>query len=501
MKSRKLLVAGVFLLAILLRCLFLGTRSIEYDDAFSIFLSQQTLSGIVHGTAADTMPPLYYFLLHFWMLFGQQIWLLRTLSVLLNMGSIIILYWVVRDLVDWKAGLWAAFLAAISPLQIYHAQDLRMYALLELAQLGYIWFFSQICKNPNPNLKKRDWKNWVGLVLCGGLAMYSHNLAIFVLVVPNAFLIFKRNWRLLFRLIAAQLVIGLVALPWLLLLPGQISKIQGAFWTPRPGIVEIVQAIIMFTAALPLSGILLIIAAVLSIEILFIVVMEAIKNKERKEELSFLAFFALLPPVLIFIVSYVMRPVFVPRGFLVSSMAYYGIAGVLISKNWPKGIGVLLVATFGLAAVISLPSQYLLSSFPRSPYQQATSFLETVIQPGDQVIHDDKLSYFPSRFYSPDLPQNFIADQPKSPNDTLALGSQKAMGIYPQPDLQTAIGDSQQFYFVVFTQTIQEYEAAGLSDHPSLTWLRAHYLLLDKKIFNDLEIYHFSRQGVAEISP
>jgi len=129
------------------------------------------------------------------------------------------------------------------------------------------------------------------------------------------------------------------------------------------------------------------------------------------------------------------------------------------------------------------------------------SYLETVIQPGEQIIHDDKLSYFPSRYYSPDLLQNFLADQTGSSNDTFALGSQQAMGIYPQPDLTTAIGESQQFYYVVFSETIQEYKAAGLADHPNLTWLRTHYMLLDKKVFNDLEIYHFSRLGLAVISP
>jgi hypothetical protein len=129
------------------------------------------------------------------------------------------------------------------------------------------------------------------------------------------------------------------------------------------------------------------------------------------------------------------------------------------------------------------------------------SYLETVMQPGEQVIHDNKLSYFPSRYYSPDLPQKFLADQPGSPNDTFAYGSQKAMEIYPQPDLTTAIGNSQQFYYVVFTETIQEYQAAGLSDHPNLTWLRTHFMFSGKKVFNDLEIYYFSRQGLANISP
>ena len=81
--------AGIFGLSLVLRCIELQGRSIAYDDAFSIFLSQQNFPNIIAGTAADTMPPLYYFLLHGWILIGGDglAWM-RILSVILNLGAL-----------------------------------------------------------------------------------------------------------------------------------------------------------------------------------------------------------------------------------------------------------------------------------------------------------------------------------------------------------------------------------------------------------------------------
>jgi len=69
--------------------------------------------------------------------------------------------------------------------------------------------------------------------------------------------------------------------------------------------------------------------------------------------------------------------------------------------------------------------------------------------------------------------------------------SQQAMQIFPAPDIQSAVGSRQQVYFVVFRQTVQEYQAAGLSDHPQIAWLKQHYRLEKQVAFNDLEIFKF----------
>jgi mannosyltransferase len=521
--------AGILLFGLALRLIALQSRSIAYDDAFSILLSQTSLASIISGTAADTMPPLYYFLLHFWMLIGgNALWWLRLLSVILNLLSLLVLFGLVRALAGERAGLAAAFLGAISPLQIYHAQDLRMYALLALAQMAYWYFFvifwkqnsknhDEIQNGPTPgpspvrggeienlrDLHRESGANlsiskfvspaWLGIIVSGAVAMYSHNLAIFGLVVPDIFLLFRREWRRLGQLLMAQAVIGILALPWLFMIPGQIAKIQRAFWTPQPGIVEIIQSLILFTTNLPLPGIWLGVGLAVSLMVMFLIAMESVRLWKKSELPTLLPALALIPPVFLFAASYLMRPVFVTRGFLAAALAYLGLAGVMIARRWPRIPAGLVLAGFIIGAGIGLPSHYTFNEFPRSPFQPAMQALQAVVQPGDRIIHDDKLSFFPSLFYAPNLPQRFLPDAPGSANDTLALASQQAMSLYPETDIDHAVGDARRVYFVVFDTTLQEYQQAGEAEHPQVAWLKSHFKQNGETRYQDLVIFEFVR--------
>lgn len=482
---------GILLIGLILRLMGIESRSLQYDDTFSIFLAGRSLTEVLSGTAADTMPPLYYFLLHFWMLISREVWFIRLLSVLLSLGIIALLYLSISRLFNRTAAGWAALLAAISPLQIYHAQDVRMYALLVLCQLGYLYCFIRLHFGHEERGNLR-W-DWLGLILCGVLAMYSHNLAIFAIIVPNFYLLIKREWKKLVRLIAAQLVIGLLALPWLLLIPGQIAKVQKAWTLPQPGVIEVLQTIIMFTASLPLPVILLGVIAVLSLQILVMVGLESWRERRSLPGILFLVCLLLLPPALLYAASYMMKPVFVTRGFLISSLAYYGLAGVVICQSWSRKVGMGIAGAFVLSAVLSLPSFYTFEDFPRSPYKEAAAYLQTVVTPGTQVVHENKLSYFSAHYYAPELPQVFVADIPGSANDTFEPESQQAMQIFPQPDLASAVGESSEVYYVFFSQTLAEYQAIGLEEHPGIGWLDDHYRQVDQTAFNDLLIYHYQR--------
>lgn len=477
-------------LGAVLRLIGSGSRSLQYDDTFSIFLSARSLPEILSGTAADTMPPLYYFLLHFWLGISQQAWFIRLLTVLLSLGVIAIQYALVEHLFGRAAAGWAAFLTAISGLQIYHAQDVRMYALLLAGQSGYLYFFAR-SYFPRPAHPPASWQNWLGLVLCGTLAMYSHNLAIFALVIPSFYLLLKWDWRAILRLAAAQLVIGLLALPWLVLIPGQIAKVQKAWTLPQPGIVEVLQAVIMFTASLPLPFLLLAIVAVLSLQILVMLGIETWRARKTDPQALFLVC-ALLPPVMLFVASYLMRPIFIPRGFLISSLAYYGLAGLVIARAWKRGVGVLILGGFVLAAGLSLPSFYTYAEFPRSPYRSVVAELSSVGS-GAVIVHENKLSYFPARYYAPDLNQVFVADPPDSPNNTFEPASQAAMQIFPQASLEAATTGYADVYFVYFEQSVKEYTAAGFSQHPDLTWLDQHFRRVDSQAVGDLNIAHYQR--------
>ncbi len=491
MKSARVILGLELVVGLVLRLLFAQTRSIQYDDAFTILLAERSLVNIVAGTAADTMPPLFYFMLHFWGMVSRELLWLRLLPTLLNLGSLMFLYLLMRDLVGRRAALWAVGLAAISPLQIFHAQDVRMYALLAFCQIGYLWFFVRIWQYWQANQRILGWAG-AGLVGMGAAAMYSHNLAIFGLAAPSLFLLVRREWRLLLRLSALQVMIGVLAIPWLWMIPGQVEKIQRAFWTPRPGLIEILQALILFNASLPLPGWQMAAAAVISLQITALLVLELARSKGEGAERGFLIAACLTPPVLMFLVSYVMRPIFVTRGFLISSLIYCGLCGWVIARGWPKGASVVLVGLAGAAALISLPYQMTYTSFPRSPYREATVWLREHVPAGAVIVHDNKLSFFPSRVYDAALPQKFLGDEPGSHNDTLAYPTQAAMELFPQASMETAVGGADDVFYVTFALVEAEYQTAGIR-HPSLVWLDERYREVEQIRFNDLIVRRYQK--------
>jgi len=473
-------------LALVLRLIALSTRSIWYDDAFSFFLARRGTAAIVRGTAADTMPPLYYLMLHLWMRLGRNAPTLRLLNVLLNLTVVGVTFWLTRALFGLRSATAAGLLTAVSPFQVYHAQELRMYSLLCLALLLYLVFFSIIYLDR----PRKGYLTWVGLVLSGAAAMYSHNLAVFTLVSANGLLLLKGRWRLLGRLILAQAGILTLTGPWLVLVPGQVAKIRRAFWTPRPGLREIIQALVTFHTDLPVPRWLLPVALLVSVLTAAIIAYELIRGQENDRRLELLFAFVSIPPLLTLAISYMMRPVFVPRGFILSSVAYYTLAAVVLTDRAPRWIGMPSLLAFVCVAIIALPSTYTFKAFPRSPFREATVYLNQQLTPGDLILHDNKLSYFPMHYYAPSLPQTFLPDEPGSHNDTLAPATQSAMGIYPSNNLETATEGVSRVWFVFFTRSVREWVDQG-SSHPTLETLDRSYARAGHVSFNDLETILF----------
>jgi hypothetical protein len=473
-------------IGLLLRVIALSTRGIWYDDAFSFFLARRDLDSIVTGTAADTMPPLYYFALHLWMMVSTNLVHLRLLNVLISMGIIALTFELANSLFDAPVAAAATLLTAVSPFHIYHAQELRMYGFLCLNLLLYLTFFSRIYLNRDRHV----WLHWVGLMAAGALAMYSHNLAAFTLFSANLLLLLQRRWRLLGRLILAQTGILLLASPWLVMVPGQIAKIQSAFWTPQPGLLELVQALVAFHTDLPVPRNMLAMAVAVTILFLAIVGYELARSWRRDARIQLLTTFACFPPLLIFALSYIMRPLFVPRGFILSSLAYYILAAVILAGRAPRFVRGILLVSFVLAALLALPSTYTFDEFPRSPFRPAARFLRAQVQTGDVILHDNKLSYLPMYYHARDLPQAFLPDEPGSHNDTFAPDTQDAMMIWPVEGLQEITQDASRLWFVFFARAVDEWEERG-REHPVLEKLEQEWHAVDRVTFNDLEVMLF----------
>ena len=165
-------------------------------------------------------------------------------------------------------------------------------------------------------------------------------------------------------------MVGLLTLPWLIQLPQQMAKVQRAWSLWPPGLVDVMQLPVVWSAGLPLPGWWLFVGALLGIEILALLLVEGWRGR-KASGVGLLALTAAALPAIFFILSHLMRPIFVPRGFILAAAAYLGLAGWAASRGWERGAGKLLLGGFLLAAIIGLPAQAVYASFPRSPFEAA----------------------------------------------------------------------------------------------------------------------------------
>jgi hypothetical protein len=122
----------ILILAVLLRLAGLGWRSLWLDEVLSIRQAARPLSEIWAGTGELRHPPLYYLLLHFWLRLGEGEAVIRLLSALFSLATVGLVYGLGRgvDRDRPETALLAAALLALAPLDLWYAQEARMYALV-----------------------------------------------------------------------------------------------------------------------------------------------------------------------------------------------------------------------------------------------------------------------------------------------------------------------------------------------------------------------------------
>jgi 4-amino-4-deoxy-L-arabinose transferase-like glycosyltransferase len=175
---------AVLLAAAAVRGWGLGTRSVWFDEAYSVFIAQQPLLEIPRLLQAyDTHPPLHYALLHVWTaLFGTGEAAVRLPSVIASVGVVVLTFLLARRLAGERVGLLAAILIAFSPFQITAAQEARMYPFLTLFGLGgsyALWLA----------LEEGRRRQWIAYVLLMALALYTHHFALLLVLAHGVYVL------------------------------------------------------------------------------------------------------------------------------------------------------------------------------------------------------------------------------------------------------------------------------------------------------------------------
>ncbi len=211
------------LLAILagfgLRVYHLGFQELRGDETFGYFFSQQPFGEIVRATLAlrEPHPVASYFVEKSWLtLAGDSEFALRFVSAWWGVLVVALLYRLGRRLaLGPGASALAALLLAASPYAVWHSQDARMYTMSLALTLAGAWLALAAVGSGR-------WRDWAAYIAVSWLALQTHYFAAFVIlaqnlfIVPAALFIWRRPRKAL-AWAGAQLAVGLLTLPWLIL--------------------------------------------------------------------------------------------------------------------------------------------------------------------------------------------------------------------------------------------------------------------------------------------
>ena len=163
-----------------LRFVRIGHQGFWFDEANTALLVHmspgQMLGLIPHS---ESTPPLYYCVVWAWArLFGAGQAALRSLSALVGVATIPLMYGAAAKLFSRRTGLVVAAVTACDPLLIWYSQEARSYALLVALSAASLLAFAYALERPVP----RTLALWAAT---GALALATHYYAVLA-IVPEA---------------------------------------------------------------------------------------------------------------------------------------------------------------------------------------------------------------------------------------------------------------------------------------------------------------------------
>jgi len=171
------------------------------DEIFSVALAESPLVDILLATLRfDTHPPLYYLQLHGWAAIADSDrWFILN-STLQSIAAIAVLFLACRRIFGFAPAIWAAAIFALMPLQLFFAENVRMYAMVMILEISLWYVLQRIEQSGRASMPFL----WAALGL--GLALtLTHGLGFFV-----AFFLFLATILRMMKLAGRREVIGLV---------------------------------------------------------------------------------------------------------------------------------------------------------------------------------------------------------------------------------------------------------------------------------------------------
>ncbi|HTT91727.1 MAG TPA: glycosyltransferase family 39 protein, partial [Acidimicrobiales bacterium] len=236
---------------------FLAPSGLWLDEALSVDIAKLPLQQVPGALVQDGSPPLYYLILHYWMVvFGQSDFAVRALSGVISTATLPFL-WAAGERAGGRRAAWAALLlGASSPWAIYYATDTRMYSLMALEAI--LWY---LAARRALELPSRGRLACVAAVTAA--LMYTHYWDLYLVAAGGLWALW-RSWTenrtgatvpyaqpgAARKLLWAMVVGGVIFLPWSPVFLFQAMH-TGTPWTAPPGPEDLLSVFGYFAGTVP----------------------------------------------------------------------------------------------------------------------------------------------------------------------------------------------------------------------------------------------------------
>jgi len=392
----------ILALAFLLRFYRLDGQSLWADEGTSVALALRSLPQIARDASHDIHPPLYYFLLHYWViLFGTTEVAVRSLSVVFGTLLIAVTYALGRQILNRPVALVAAFVAAISPFQVYYSQETRMYILSAL--LGAASFSALLAM-----LRAADRRRQVMWHLLYGVTaiamLYTHYFAVTLLLAQNVVWLAwvgqsgrwrRRRWWV--QWLIGQLIVVGSFLPWLWYARDTLRSwpaISAPFSLPY--LLGEVWRVFSLGLSVPpqFDPLLLIFGLFAALGLAFTLRHKPSETQGITAWVVLVAYLAV--PILLTYVASLRRPAYNPKFLLLATPPFHLLLACGIVFAWDESapsrstlqrVWVVAGLSFVLVAAIRpLHNYYFDPHYARDDYRSLVRFVESVAGPDDALL-------------------------------------------------------------------------------------------------------------------
>lgn len=480
----------ILLLALILRLINLN-QSLWLDEAVQAITAKESFGYIFQEIVGDFHPPLYHFLMHFWVrVFGSSEIALRMPSVIFGVLTVWVVYKIAQELsvisdrgsMDGKtpitdnqslAAITALFMAT-APFHVYYSQEARMYSITcFFASLSMYYFLKVVGDRVSATSEKPITSSRLLMakyLISSALLIYSDYYGFLVVLSQGIYLLIKRKYK---YLIFNTFFLTLIFVPWLPMFLKQVNAgITATHILPEWG--ELVN--LSFFKALPLTFVKFslgrisfankIFYGLLSLSI-FTLYAPLIIRGFKKEKTNILILWMAVPLLLSWVAS-LFVPNFQPFRLLLIIPAFYLVLAFGISSFNNKTVQIALFSFVVVTNLLSASFYYFNPFFQREDWKGVADY---VIRKNALAVLPSETSFWPLRYYDS---QNKIE---------IAFGSRGIEKVGSKP---LNIASSEKVFYIRYLVPLFDPHEKILSELES-----SNYSKIKETSFNQIEVWEY----------